>query len=56
VLHVLAILLALIAVGCMVVAIAGMVSGRLSDRSGWLVRAVAVLSFAGAVLCNVLGH
>jgi hypothetical protein len=56
VLHVLAILLALIAVGCMVAAIVGMVSGRLADRAGWLVRAVAVLCFAAAVVSNVLAH
>jgi hypothetical protein len=56
VLHVLAILLALVAVGCMVAAIAGMVTGRLTDRTGWLVRALAVACFAGAVLSNVLAH
>ena len=55
-LHVLAILLALVAVGCMVVAIAGMVTGRLADRTAWLVRALAVMCFAGTVVCNVLGH
>jgi hypothetical protein len=56
VLHVLAILLALVAVGCMVAAIAGMVTGRPSDRTGWLVRAVAVLCFTGAVVCNSRAH
>jgi hypothetical protein len=56
VLHVLAILLALVTVGCMVIAIAGMVTDRLTDRTGWLVRALAVVCFAGAVLCNVLAH
>jgi hypothetical protein len=56
VLHVLAILLALVAVGSMVVAIAGMVTERMTAKTGWLVRVLAVLCFAGAVVCNVLAH
>jgi hypothetical protein len=49
VLHVLALVFAVIAVCCMVVAIAGMVTGRPGARAGWLVRALAVACFAAAV-------
>jgi hypothetical protein len=47
---------ALIAVCCMVAAIAGMVTGRQSDRTGWLVRAAAVLCFGIAVALNAAAH
>jgi hypothetical protein len=56
VLHVLAILLALAAVAAMTVAIAGMVTDRLGGRTGGLIRALALVCFAGAVVCNVLAH
>lgn len=49
-------LLALIAVGCMSVAIVGMVTGRPSDRAGFVIRAVAVACFALAVVLNVAAH
>ncbi|HEY1522082.1 MAG TPA: hypothetical protein VGF70_03640 [Solirubrobacteraceae bacterium] len=52
----LAILFALVAVVCMIVAIAGMVTGRPGDRAGLLVRVVAVLCFAAAVALNVAAH
>jgi hypothetical protein len=52
----LAAVFALIAVGCMSVAIVGMVTGRPGDRAGWLLRAGAVLSFAIAVVLNVAAH
>jgi hypothetical protein len=52
----LALILALIAVACMIVAIGGMVTGRPSDRTGWLVRAVAVICFAAAVIVNTARH
>jgi len=54
--HSLAVALALIAVGCMTVAIAGMVTGRLGARLGWIVRMLAVLCFAAAVVLNVAAH
>lgn len=55
-LRVLAAVLALTAVGCMVVAIAGMVTGRPSARAGWLIRALALLCFAVAVVLNIAAH
>jgi hypothetical protein len=56
VLHVLAVLFALIAVVCLTVAIAGMVTDRLSARIGWLMRVLAVLCFAAAVVLNLAAH
>jgi hypothetical protein len=55
-LRVLAVLFALIAVGCMIAAIIGMVTGRPSDRAGWLIRVAAVLCFVLAVVLNVAAH
>jgi len=55
-LHVLAILLAAVAVVCMVVAIVGMVTGRPGVRAGGWIRAAAVACFAAAVVVNVLAH
>jgi hypothetical protein len=55
-LRVLAAILALVAVGCMAVAIVGMVTGRPGDRVGWALRAGAVLCFAIAVTLNVIAH
>jgi len=55
-LRVLAAILALIAVGCMSVAIVGMVIGRPGDRAGWALRAAAVLCFGIAVALNVIAH
>ncbi len=52
----LAILFALLAAGCMVVAIASMYTGRVSARMGWLIRVLAVLSFGVAVILNVVAH
>jgi hypothetical protein len=54
--HVLAILLAIAAVVCMIVAIAWMVTGRESDRAGWAVRVAALVCFVAAVLLNVASH
>jgi hypothetical protein len=48
--------LALGAVGCMTAAIIGMVSGHPGDRVGWVLRAAAVLLFAGAVALNAAAH
>jgi hypothetical protein len=56
VLRVLALLLALIAVGCMSVALIGMVTGRPGDRAGWALRAAAVGCFGAAVALNVAAH
>ena len=55
-LRVLAALLALIAVGCMSLAIVGMVTGRPGDRMGGLIRGLAVLCFAAAVVLNVIAR
>jgi hypothetical protein len=55
-LRVLAALLALVAVGCMSVAIVGMVTGRPGDRAGWALRATAVACFAAAVALNAAAH
>ena len=55
-LHTLAVLFALIAVGCMIAAVVGMVTGRPGDRVGGLVRVVAVLCFVIAVVLNVAAH
>jgi hypothetical protein len=49
-------LFALIAVACMSLAIVGMVTGRPGARAGWVVRVVALASFATAVVLNVLAH
>ena len=54
--RVLAAILALFAVILMIVAIAGMVTGRQGDRTGWLIRALALLCFAGAVALNAAAH
>ncbi|MGI8411961.1 MAG: hypothetical protein ACR2LV_04145 [Solirubrobacteraceae bacterium] len=56
VLHALAVLFALIAIGAMVSAIAGMLSGRVSARRGALIRAAAVLCFVVAVVLNVVSR
>jgi hypothetical protein len=55
-LRLLALLLALISVGCMSVAIVGMVTGRPSDRAGWALRLAAVVCFGAAVALNVAAH
>ena len=55
-LRALAVLFALVAVGCMIAAIVGMVTGRPSDRMGWLIRVAAVLCFVIAVVLNVAAH
>jgi hypothetical protein len=47
--RVLALVLATVSVGCLVVAIAGMATDRFFGRSGLVLRIVAVLCFAGAV-------
>jgi len=56
VLKVFSLLLALAAVGCMSLAIVGIVTGRPSDRAGLALRAAAVACFAGAVALNVAAH
>ena len=54
--HWLAILFALIAVVCLVVAIAGMATGRMDARRGTQVRVIALVSFALAVVLNILAR
>jgi hypothetical protein len=56
VVHVLAVLFALLAIACMTLAVAGMVTGRQSARTGWIVRALGVLCFAACVAFNVAAH
>jgi hypothetical protein len=56
VLRILAIVFAAAAVGLMIVAVAGMVTGRPGDRAGWVLRALAVLCFSAAVALNVAAH
>jgi hypothetical protein len=56
VLRVLALLLALISVGCMTVAIVGMVTGRPNDRAGLFLRIAAVACFGAAVALNAAAH
>ncbi len=55
-LRVLAVILALVAVVCMVLAIAGMVTKRQSARVGFALRTIALASFAAAVALNVAAH
>ena len=55
-LRVLSVLFATAAAGCMVVAIAGMVTGRQSARTGFLLRAGAVVCFGIAVALNAAAH
>jgi hypothetical protein len=56
VLHALAIAFAAIAAGCIIVAIAGMATGRQSARGGWLVRLLALACFIAAVVLNIAAH
>jgi hypothetical protein len=53
VLHVLAVAFAVIAAACIVVAIAGMVTGRQGARMGLFVRLLALACFVAAVVLNV---
>jgi hypothetical protein len=55
-LRIAAALLAAVAVCCMIVAIAGMVTGRQSARTGFFVRLLALACFAAAVALNVIAH
>jgi hypothetical protein len=52
----LAAVFALIAVGCMSVAMVGMVTGRPGARAGGVLRALAVLCFSLTVILNVAAH
>jgi hypothetical protein len=54
--RILAALLALIAVILMIVAVAGMVTGRPGDRAGGVIRGLALLCFVAAVVLNVTAH
>lgn len=49
----LAVAFAVLAVLLMIVAIAGIVTGRPGDRAGWFVRAAALLCFAATVILNI---
>ncbi len=51
-----AVLFALVAVVCLAVAIAGMATGRMDARRGTSIRIVALVSFAIAVVLNVISH
>ena len=50
----LAVILAAVAVICMILAIAGIVTGRPSDPAGYVIRAIAVVCFAAAVVLNIV--
>ncbi len=52
----LAVFFAAVAVICMILAIAGMVTGRPGDRAGFAIRAIAVLCFAIAVVLNIVAR
>jgi hypothetical protein len=52
----LAAVLALVAVICMTLSIVGMVTGRPGERAGWLLRTLAVATFAAAVVINATPH
>jgi hypothetical protein len=49
-------ILALVAVGCMSLAIVGMVTGKPGAKAGLLIRLLALLCFALAVVLNVAAH
>jgi hypothetical protein len=51
-----AVLFALVAVVCLVVAIAGMATGRMDARRGTAIRVAALVSFAIAVALNVISR
>jgi hypothetical protein len=55
-LTVLSVLFAVIAAGCLLFALAGMVAGRETAQRGFLLRAAAVLCFGLAVVLNVIAH
>ncbi len=55
-LRVLAVLFATVAIVCMIVAIGGMVTERQWAWTGWWLRTAAVVSFAIAVVLNVIAH
>jgi hypothetical protein len=55
-LRALAVAFAAVAVGCMIAAIWGMVTGRPGARMGWVLRALALLCFAIAVVLNMIAH
>ncbi len=52
----LSILFAAVAVVCMILAIAGMVTGRPGARAGFLIRGLALVCFGAAVALNVAAH
>lgn len=54
--HALAIVLAAIAAVSMVVAIAGMVTGRPGAKAGGWIRLLALTCFAAAVVLNIVAH
>jgi hypothetical protein len=56
VLRALAVVFALAAACLMVLAIAGMVTHRQSERAGWRLRAAALVCFVIAVVLNVAAH
>jgi steroid 5-alpha reductase family enzyme len=54
--RVLAAVLALLAVIAMIVAVAGMVTGRPGDRAGGVIRILALALFVAAVVLNVVSR
>ncbi|HET9102078.1 MAG TPA: hypothetical protein VFN55_01890 [Solirubrobacteraceae bacterium] len=55
-LRALSVAFAVAAVACLGVAVAGMVTGRQSARTGYVVRVLALVCFAAAVALNVAAH
>jgi hypothetical protein len=55
-LHALALLFALGAIALLAAAIVGMIQKRMSDRTGWYVRALALGLFIVAVVLNVISR
>ena len=51
-----AVLFAVVAVVCLIVAVAGMATGRMDARRGTAIRVVALVSFAIAVVLNVVSR
>ncbi|MHB8692858.1 MAG: hypothetical protein ACYDHH_16600 [Solirubrobacteraceae bacterium] len=51
-----AIVLCVVAVGCMVAAIIGISTGRPGVKAGWVLRTIAVVSFGAAVVLTAIAH
>jgi hypothetical protein len=54
--RIIALLLGLVAVMCLIVAIAGMATGKPGDRVGGWLRVIAIVCFAACVIVNTIAH